>query len=137
MDETVRFGVSMEKKLLNNFDRFIKKNQYANRSECIRDMIRKSLVDEEWEKGQEVAGSIIMVYDHHHRRLLEKTVSVQHKFHALIISTQHIHMDHENCLEIIVVRGNSEKIREIYNTLKTLKGVKYTAISKATTGKQL
>ena len=137
MEKIVRFGVSMEKELLKSFDTYIKKEKYKNRSEAIRDLIRKELVSEEWEEGKEVAGCIVLVYNHHKRELVEKIMDIQHNFHQVVISTQHIHMDKENCLEIIAVKGNVKKIKSLYNFLKSLKGVKYTSISKATTGKKL
>ena len=137
MEKIVRFGVSMEKELLKSFDTYIKKEKYKNRSEAIRDLIRKELVSEEWEEGKEVAGCIVLVYNHHKRELVEKIMDIQHNFHQVVISTQHIHMDKENCLEIIAVKGNVKKIKSLYNSLRSLKGVKYTSISKATTGKKL
>ncbi|MCD6407423.1 nickel-responsive transcriptional regulator NikR [bacterium] len=137
MEKIVRFGVSMEKGLLKSFDTYIKREKYKNRSEAIRDLIRKELVSEEWEEGKEVAGCIVLVYNHHKRELVEKIMDIQHNFHRFVISTQHVHMDKENCLEIIAVKGSVEKIKSLYNSLKSLKGVKYSSISKATTGKKL
>ncbi len=137
MSEIIRFGVSMEKKLLDSLDRFIKQGRHSNRSEYIRNMIRERMVEEEWKKGYNVAGSIMLVYGHHNRNLLGRIMDVQHRYHDLIISTQHIHMDEENCMEIIAVKGTSEKIREVYNSLKGLKGIKHTSISKATTGTKI
>ena len=136
-EKIIRFGVSMEKKLLEKFDKFLKKNGYKNRSEGIRDLIRKTLVEQEWKKGKFVAGSINLVYNHHKRELVSKIMDIQHHFHNNVISTQHIHMDDENCLEIIAVKGKTEKIINLYNSLKSLKGVKYSSLSRATTGKKL
>jgi len=136
MMKIIRFGVSMEEKLLTAFDVFIEKEGYKNRSEAIRDIIRKQFVEEEWEKGSTVAGSIMLVYDHHKRELVQTITDTQHNFHECIISTQHVHMDHHNCLEIIVVKGRADMIRKIYNSLKSLKGVKYASLSKATTGQK-
>lgn len=133
----VRFGVSMGEELLARFDRILKEGGYTNRSEAIRDLIRKNIVEEEWEKGEVVAGSIMLVYNHHHRELLEKIMDIQHGFHGIVISTQHVHMDADNCLEIIIVKGIVEKIKKIYDSLKSLKGVKYSSLSRATTGKEL
>jgi len=137
MTKLIRFGVSMEEQLLSRFDTILEKEGYTNRSEAIRDLIRKNLVEEEWEKGEAVAGSIMLVYNHHQRELLEKIMDAQHDFHDVIISTQHVHMDHDNCLEIIVVKGLVEKIKNLYNALSVLKGVKYFSLSRATTGKKL
>ncbi len=137
MSDVVRFGVSLEKELLGKFDRLIKEKKYPNRSEAIRDLIREDLVKREWIEGKEVAGAITLVFDHHKRELVNILTDVQHDFHTLIISSQHIHLDHNNCLEIIVVRGKPKEVRELADKLRATKGVKYGALSIATTGKEL
>ena len=137
MSEIVRFGVSLEKELLDKFDKLIKEKKYPNRSEAIRDLIRENLVKREWVEGKEVAGSITLVFDHHKRELVNILTDIQHDFHPLIISSQHIHLDHDNCLEIIVVRGKPGEVRELSDKLRSTKGVKYGALSIATTGKEL
>lgn len=135
--ELKRFGVSMEESLLSRFDAILREAGYGSRSEAIRDLIRKNIVEEEWSKGDIVAGSIMLVYSHHQRELLEKVMDIQHGFYDVIISTQHVHMDGENCLEIIIVKGLVEKIRTLYNRLNSVKGVKYSSLSKATTGRKI
>jgi len=137
MSEIVRFGVSLEKELLEKFDRLIKEKKYPNRSEAIRDLIRENLVKKEWIEGKEVAGAITLVFDHHKRELVNTLTDIQHDFHQLIISSQHIHLDHDNCLEIIVVRGKPIEARGLADKLKSTKGVKYGSLSIATTGKEL
>jgi CopG family nickel-responsive transcriptional regulator len=137
MSEVVRFGVSLEKELLDKFDRLIKEKKYSNRSEAIRDLIRENLVKREWVEGKEVAGAITLVFDHHKRDLVNILTDIQHDFYQIIISSQHIHLDHSNCLEIIVVRGKPTEVRELANKLKSNRGVKYGALSIATTGKEL
>jgi CopG family nickel-responsive transcriptional regulator len=137
MSEIVRFGVSLEKELLEKFDILIKEKKYPNRSEAIRDLIRENLVKREWVKGKEVAGAITLVFDHHKRDLVNNLTDIQHDFHTLIISSQHIHLDHDNCLEIIVVRGKPIEVRELADKLRATKGVKYGSLSIATTGKEL
>ncbi|MEA1939770.1 MAG: nickel-responsive transcriptional regulator NikR [Candidatus Caldatribacteriota bacterium] len=137
MSEIVRFGVSLEKKLLEKYDRLIKGKSYPNRSEAIRDLIRENLVKREWTEGKEVAGTITLVFDHHKRELMNTLTDIQHDFYQLIISSQHIHLNHDNCLEIIVVRGKPEETKELTNKLRATKGVKYGALSIATTGKDL
>jgi CopG family transcriptional regulator, nickel-responsive regulator len=135
MDNTARFGVSMEKELLDKFDSFIKSKNYKNRSEAIRDLIRQIFVDEEWgDKDKKVAGAIIIVYDHHRRDLLDHLVSTQHDFQETIISSQHIHLDHHNCMEVIVVKGLISKLFELEANLKSLKGVKHASLAKSTLG---
>jgi len=137
MSDIIRFGVSLEKELLEKFDRLIKEKKYSNRSEAIRDLIRENLVKREWIEGKEVAGAITLVFEHHKRELVNILTDIQHDFYTLIISSQHIHLDHDNCLEIIVVRGKPIKVRELADKLRATKGVKYGALSIATTGKEL
>lgn len=137
MSDIIRFGVSLEKKLLVKFDKLIKEKKYSNRSEAIRDLIRENLVKREWIEGKEVAGAITLVFDHHKRELMNTLTDIQHDFHTLIISSQHIHLDHDNCLEIIVVRGKPRDARELADKLRATKGVKYGSLSIATTGKEL
>ena len=137
MSDIIRFGVSLEKELLEKFDKLIKGKKYSNRSEAIRDLIRENLVKREWIEGKEVAGAITLVFNHHKRELLNTLTDIQHDFHTLIISSQHIHLDHDNCLEIIVVRGKPKEVRELADKLRATKGVKYGSLSIATTGKEL
>jgi len=137
MSEIIRFGVSLEKELLEKFDRLTKEKKYPNRSEAIRDLIRENLVKREWAEGKEVAGAITLVFDHHKRELVNNLTDIQHDFHTLIISSQHIHLDHDNCLEIIVVKGKPTEVRELADKLRATKGVKYGSLSIATTGKEL
>lgn len=137
MSDIIRFGVSLEKELLEKFDILIKEKKYPNRSEAIRDLIRENLVKREWVEGKEVAGAITLVFDHHKRDLVNILTDIQHDFHTLIISSQHIHLDHDNCLEIIVVRGKPTEVRELADKLRVTKSVKYGSLSIATTGKEL
>jgi len=135
--ELMRFGVSLEKDLLDKFDRIIRIENYSNRSEAIRDLIREKLVRKEWKGKAEVAGAVILVYDHHKRDLLNSLVDIQHDFHHLIIANQHVHLDHHNCLEIIVVKGKPGEIEKLAHKLKSAKGVKHGQLTAATTGKEL
>jgi len=134
----LRFGVSIEENLLKKFDSFISSNNYKNRSEALRDLIRIALVEEEWENtDEEVAGAIVLVYNHHKRELVDKLLDIQHDYNKYIISSQHIHLDHDNCLEIIVVKGNMKFIQEILSKLKSVKGVKHASLTKSTLGKNI
>lgn len=133
----VRFGVSVEEELLGRFDRLIQKEAYPNRSEAIRDLIRRHLVQKEWKSNREVAGTITLVYDHHRRKLLNILTDIQHDYHHHIISTQHIHLDHDNCLEVVIVKGKPKEIEDLAHRLKSTKGVKCGSLSMATTGKGL
>jgi CopG family nickel-responsive transcriptional regulator len=133
----VRFGVSLEEELLTQFDRLIKQRKYTNRSEALRDMIREELIKKEWMENKEVTGAITLVYDHHTRELVTKVLDVQHDYHTCILSSQHIHLDHHNCFEIIVTKGKSKEIEELYQKLKSIKSVKHVGFMMATKGKNL
>ncbi len=137
MGEIVRFGVSIEKKLLDKFDEFIKLENYPTRSKAIGDLIRESLIRREWLKGGEVAGAITLVYNHHKREIVDKLTDIQHNFHNIVISTLHIHLDHDNCLEIVAVRGKVKDIEKLGNLLKSTKGVKHSSMIITTTGKEV
>ena len=130
-----RFGVSIDKSLLDKFDRLIREKKYTNRSEAFRDLIREELVKRAWREGKQVAGAITFIYDHHQRDLLSRIVDTQHHFQKLIISTQHIHLDHENCLEIVAVKGNSREVQKLADTLKSIKGVRHGTLSMSSIGK--
>jgi len=134
----IRFGISLDKELLAPFDRLCKEKKYANRSEAIRDLIRDGLVREEWVgvKG-EVTGVITIVYDHHKRELVDTLMSVQHDHQGMIIASQHIHLNHDNCLEVIIVKGASGRTRELFSRLRSAKGVKHGEFVMTTTGKGL
>ena len=137
MSSTTRFGVSLDNRLLSKFDRLNKKKGYANRSEAIRDLIRKELVTLEWSEDKDIAGIVTLVYDHHFRGLSNKLIEIQHNYTDLIIASQHIHIDHDNCLEIIILKGSPKKMGEICSHLKTTKGIKHCSLTMATTGKDL
>ena len=137
MANLFRFGISLEKKLLDEFDILIKRKNYSNRSEAFRDLIRQELVKVEWAEGSEVVGAITLVYDHHKRELVNKLTDIQHDFQGTIISTQHIHLDHDNCLELIAVKGAPTEISKLADTLKSVKGVKHGTLSMSSTGKGL
>lgn len=134
----LRFGVSIEKELLKRFDRLIAEKSYANRSEAIRDLIRDSLVVEEWETAvDESIGTITIVYSHETKELADTLMELQHHYHKSIVSTMHIHLDAHNCLEVIVVKGKAHDIRNIADKLIGTKGVKHGKLTATTTGKSL
>ncbi len=137
MSELIRFGVSLEKELLRKFDKHIKKENYVNRSNAIADLIRDKLIRQEWAEDKEVAGAIIMVFDHHQRDLVNNLTNIQHDYHKFIISSQHVHLDHDNCFEIVVVKGKPNQLEGLANKLKAAKGVKHASLSLATTGKEV
>ena len=137
MPQLVRFGVSLEKDLLLRFDAHSKGKKYTNRSEAIRDLIREDLVKKQWQEGKEIAGTITVIYDHHKRELVNRLMDIQHDFGRIIISTQHIHLDHHNCLEIIAVKGGPREAEELSNTLKAVKWVKHATLSMSSTGRDI
>jgi len=137
MSEIVRFGVSLDKGLLDRFDRLIREKRYTSRSEAFRDLIRQELVRKEWQENKEVAGAITFIFDHHQRDLLNKITDIQHDFQKLIISTQHIHLDHDNCLEIVAVRGRAKEVRRLSDMLTAIKGIRHGSLSMSSTGKEI
>ena len=131
-----RFGISLDGGLLKRFDALIGKKGYANRSEAIRDLIRDTLVKEEWEEGTaETAGTITLVYSHDVHELQDTLTDLQHRHHAAIVSTMHIHLDGHNCLEVLIVKGKGREIKKIADRLIGTKGVKHGKLTLATTGK--
>jgi CopG family nickel-responsive transcriptional regulator len=138
MSELTRFGVSIDSKLIKKFDALIGQKGYATRSEAIRDMIRDTLVEQEWESGrEETVGTITIVYNHHTRELEHALTDMQHKSFHQIISALHIHLDAHNCLEVLVVKGKSKDIKKIADLLIGTKGVKHGKLVMTTTGKEL
>ena len=137
MPSLVRFGVSLENDLLHKFDLLLKGRNYTNRSEAIRDLIRQELVKKQWQEDKEIAGAITMIYDHHKREVVNKLMDIQHDFGGVIISTQHIHLDHHNCLEIIAVKGRPKAAEELADKLKAVKWVKHATLSMSSTGREI
>ena len=137
MSGLFRFGVSLPKDLLDKFDKLIAEKNYSNRSEAFRDLIRQELIKKEWQAGGEIAGAITLIYDHHKRELINKLTDIQHDHQKVIISTQHIHLDHSNCLEIIAVKGHPKEAQNLADTLKAVKGVKHGVLNMSSTGKNI
>ncbi len=134
----IRFGISLENALLDRFDARIRKKGYANRSEAIRDLIRDSLVSEEWESTTaETVGTLTIVYSHDVRELTDTLTDLQHHHHNAIISSMHVHLDEHNCLEVIIVKGRAKDIKSIADRLIGTKGVKHGKLTVTTTGKHL
>ena len=137
MDELVRFGVSLDQRLLADFDRHIRRRHYTNRSEALRDLIRDNLVGDEWNDDKETVGTITFVYDHHVRDLTSKLTDIQHDCHEQILSGMHVHLDHNHCLEVLVVKGKGTEIKKVADALVSVKGVKHGKLTMTTTGKSL
>jgi len=126
MAELSRTGVSIDSALLERFDRFIESQGYANRSEALRDLIRDRLVSAAIHApNAEVVGTVTLIYDHRSRLLPEKLTDIQHSHHAEIISTVHAHLDHDTCLEVVVVKGKSRAIQQLADLLISTKGVQH------------
>lgn len=132
-----RFSISLEESLLERFDDFIQQRRYNNRSEAIRDLIRRSFVKKQWEGDKQVMGVISLVYDHHQHKLQEKVTELQHTAHHQIVSTTHVHMDHHNCLEVIIVKGRAAEIQELADQLIALRGVRDGHLAMSSTGRDL
>ena len=137
MSELARFGVSLSRELLEKFDTLIGERNYTNRSEAFRDLIRQELVKKQWQEGDDIAGAITLIYDHHRKELLSKITDIQHHFQTAIICTQHIHVDHDNCLEILAVRGSPVEVKRLADTLTSIKGVKHGTLSMSSTGEAI
>jgi len=138
MSELTRFGVSIDSQLIKKFDALVARKGYATRSEAIRDMIRDSLVEQEWEsEDRETVGTITIVYNHHTRELEHALTDMQHKSFHQIVSALHVHLDAHNCLEVLVVKGMSREIRKIADRLIGTRGVKHGKLTTTTTGKEL
>ncbi len=134
----VRFGVSVPGELLDRFDRIIEEKGYVNRSEAIRDMMRDFIVRHEWEAGdKEVAGTITMLYNHDEADVVKELLDLQHDYLQEIVSSIHVHMDEHNCLEVVIVKGNAKRIKEIADRLLSLKGVKHGKLVMTGTGREL
>lgn len=134
MNGAVRFSVSLPETLLARFDLLLNDKGYSNRSEGIRDLIRDRLVNEEMESGQEVVGVVTLVYDHHVRELSETLIDQQHKSETNVISSMHVHLDHDNCLEVIIAKGNYGVLRSFADVLIGTRGVKHGDLVVTTTG---
>jgi len=133
-----RFGISLEKDLLLKFDKLCDELKYVNRSEAIRDLIRDRLVKKEWASaGAKVTAVITLVYDHHKRQLVDNLTCLQHHHEADILASQHIHLDHINCLEVIVARGSVKDVADLATRLRSAKGVKHGELVMTTAGRDL
>jgi len=125
-EKITRFGVSIEPDLLNKFDKIIKKKSYTNRSEAIRDLIRKNIIIEgSSDPDTEGLGTLTMIYDHHVVPLTNRLLELQHDHHHEILTTTHIHVDHDNCLEVLVLKGKTGEIKKLADSIKALKGIKH------------
>ena len=136
--KTTRFGVSMDGELLERLDLLVRRKRYPNRSEALRDLVRGALVEEEWGSSRsEVIGVLVIVYDHRQRELTSRLLVKEHGHAGEIVTTLHLHLDHDTCLEAKVIRGKPGAVKAIADELMTMKGVKYGRLIPATVGKRL
>lgn len=138
MADLVRFGVSMDNRLLSQFDELIDRKGYVNRSEAVRDLVRSALVEDQWTRtDEETVGTVTIVYDHHTRELSDKLTEHQHAHHNAVVSALHVHLDEHNCLEVVVVKGKAGEVKKIADELIGAKGVKHGKLVSTTTGRDL
>ncbi len=138
MTELARIGVSISRRLLEDFDHLIDEMGYQNRSEALRDLIREKLVEREWEGGdKETVGVVSLVYDHDKREIADQLVDFQHRFTGSIVSSLHVHLDAHNCLEVLIIRDTGANIKKIADNLVGTKGVKHGKLTMATVGKDI
>jgi CopG family nickel-responsive transcriptional regulator len=117
--------------------KLLQRSGYANRSEFIRDLIRERLVEEEWKSNEEALGTITLIYNHHKRQLSERLTDLQHDYHEEILVSTHVHLNHDLCVETVLVKGRAEEIEELANRLRKEKGVLHASLSVGSTGEQL
>lgn len=121
----VRFSISLEEELLKEFDSYVSENQFSNRSQALRHLIEQNIVEKKWMCNNEVAGAIVMIYDHHKKEVQNKSAEIQHHAFEVILSSQHFHLSHDTCLEIIAVKGEAKKLTELSEKLIAIKGIKH------------
>ena len=129
-DDTIRFSVSLPAGLLEELDRRVTSRGYSSRSELVRDMIRERLVEDAWQAGEEVAGVLAIVFDHHQRELAQKLIDIQHNEHVHVLCSTHVHLDHHTCLETIILEGHPPEIEHIAAEIGGLKGVKFAKLTR-------
>lgn len=136
MSNLTRLSFSIEKNLFEKFERIVKQKAYENRSEFIRDIIRDMLVEEEWNSNAEVIATITLVFDHHKRELENTLTDIQHDFHDLVLASTHVHLSHDICAEMIMVKGTAKKINKLANLLRGRKGVLHAGLTMSSTARE-
>jgi CopG family transcriptional regulator, nickel-responsive regulator len=125
MSSLIRTGISLEQDLLEKFDLLIKQKGYGNRSEAIRDLVRDHFVEEDVASNRMVVATITLIYDHHQPKLSEQLISAQHDYKGQVLATTHVHLDHHNCLEVIILKGRGVDAKKFADKLLSLRGVKH------------
>jgi len=138
MSDLTRMSISLEAGLARQFERLVRRRHYTNRSEFVRDLIRQELVAQQWTDARRpVVATIALVYDHHARELLARLVDIQHRHTAHILASTHVHLSHELCAEMIMVRGKPASIRHLADELRQQRGVLHATLATASTGETL
>lgn len=138
MTQTTRYTVSMDSRLLERFDKLIGQRGYQNRSEAVRDLIRNALVEEQWgEPKEKVAATVTLVYDHHASSVAERLTELQHHHGGIVVAATHVHLDNDNCLEVVILRGKCGDVQALANELLAVRGVKHGKIVPTTEGREL
>lgn len=138
MAHAERYTVSMDGRLLEKFDALIRRRGYGNRSEAIRDLIRAALVEQQWQdEAGKVAATVTLVYDHHGHEIAERLTHIQHHHSGIVVATTHVHLDNDNCLEVVILRGKCREVRALAEKLIALKGIKHGRATWTTEGKDI
>jgi CopG family nickel-responsive transcriptional regulator len=125
MKNVKRFGVSLNPDLLKSLDEYAENRKFSSRSQAISFIIEETLVNQAYTDNKEVCGALVLIYDHHKADFITKFISIQHDYHKVILSSQHIHIDHYNCMETIILKGRARVLQELSNNLLSLKGIKH------------
>ncbi|ASQ90326.1 nickel-responsive transcriptional regulator NikR [Prosthecochloris sp. GSB1] len=118
-----RFGVSLEEDLLDKLDGLVERRRFPNRSQAIRFLVRRYITEDDWARNQPVSACLALVYDHHKSGLQKKLTALQHDYHSLVLCSQHVHLDHDNCIETITLKGRAGEIRSLADRLIAVKGI--------------
>ncbi len=137
MSELVRVSISIEKPLYERLEKLVRQSGYTNRSEFVRDLVRRQIVQREWDSDREVAGTVTLVYDHHVRGLTDRLTALQHGHRGVVLAATHVHLSHHMCMEVIILRSRASEIRRLADEMRKLRGVLYAELAAASTGEEL
>ncbi len=132
-----RVSITLETNILEQFDALNKRRGIPTRSEAVKQLIKGSLIEQEWKDGDVVAGVITLIYDHHKTHMLDEIVGTQHDFGNMVLCSQHAHLDHHNCMENIIVKGPVKEMQQLFHALEAIKGMKHCSLTMSTTGTNL
>ena len=137
MGKLARFGVSLDEELLAPFDQLCREKGYTTRSEAIRDLLRGALAQASFGSGRSLRGVLTLVFDHHKHDLSRRLMNLQHDSHDLILTTMHVHLDHSNCMEVLILKGDNDRVRGLSQKLISCRGVKYGIFNPVPEGEEL